>query len=262
MGIVPTPRPADRRSALVLQSAIDGWLQAQSSANTRSAYGSDLTVFGRWCAAHGVRPLSADAEALLAFEDARRLAGDSAATMRRRWSALASYYAYAIDCRLATVNPTIGAARPRADGTAASSSGLSAGAVMAYRRAAAAIDPRLEALVALLVVDGVKVGEALALDIADVSRVAVVVRRRGEPVRVAVHSDTAAAIRRCIGVRRVGPVFVSERSGRTDAPTRLTRFGADHLIRQLRADAPTVAVTANDLRRFHLANRPAPSSPP
>lgn len=38
-------------------------------------------------------------------------------------------------------------------------------------------------------------------------------------------------------------MFVSERSAQAGNPTRLTRFGADHLIRQLRTDATTEPVT-------------------
>ena len=37
--------------------------------------------------------------------------------------------------------------------------------------------------------------------------------------------------------------------------SRLTRFGADHLIRQLRTDEATEQVTANALRRFHITAR-------
>ena len=59
---------------------------------------------------------------------------------------------------------------------------LSEEAVASYRAAAAALDPRLEALVALLVSDGLKVAEALALDIDDVSgrppATTITVRRR------------------------------------------------------------------------------------
>ena len=61
---------------------------------------------------------------------------------------------------------------------------LSDEAVASCRAVAAALDPRLEALVALLVCDGLKVTEALALDIDDVSgrppATTITVRRRGE----------------------------------------------------------------------------------
>ena len=138
---------------------------------------------------------------------------------------------------------------------------LSDETVASCRAVAAALDPRLEALVALLVCDGLKVTEALALDVDDVSGRApattITVRRRGESQRIVLDHDTARAVRRCIGKRRSGPVFVNERSSKSDAPHRLTRFGADHLIRQLRTDDATEQVTANALRRFHINTRQA-----
>ena len=100
---------------------------------------------------------------------------------------------------------------------------LSDEAVASYRAAAAALDPRLDALVALLVCDGLKVAEALALDIEHVSgrppATTITVRRRGQPKRIVLDRDSAHAVRRCIGKRRSGPVFVNERSSKSDAAT-------------------------------------------
>ena len=143
---------------------------------------------------------------------------------------------------------------------------LSDEAVASCRAVAAALDPRLEALVALLVCDGLKVAEALALDIDDVSgrspATTITVRRRGESKRIVLDPDSARAVRRCVGKRRSGPVFVNERSSKSNAPRRLTRFGADHLIRQLRTDDATEQVTANALRRFHINARQADGDGP
>jgi integrase len=83
----------------------------------------------------------------------------------------------------------------------------------------------------------------------------ITVRRRGETMRIVLDVDTARAVRRCMGKRRAGPVFVSERLPHADEPHRLTRFGADHLIRQLRTGDTTEPVTANALRRFHITTR-------
>ena len=136
---------------------------------------------------------------------------------------------------------------------------LSDEAVASYRAAAAALDPRLDALVALLVCDGLKVAEALALDIDDVSgkpsATTITVRRRGQTKHLILDDATARAVRRCIGKRRTGPVFVNDRSSKSDVPSRLTRFGADHLIRQLRTDEAAARVTANAFRRFHISAR-------
>jgi integrase/recombinase XerD len=239
---------------------LEGWLSRQVSPNTRAAYRSDLEAFGRWCAGEGSIPLTADVATLLAFQAARQTAGDSDSTIRRRWSALSSFYSFAVEHQLRSTNPTVGLARPKVvTGELSPMLGLTEQSVASYRAVAAALDPRLEALVGLLVSDGLKVAEALALDVGDVSgrppSTTIIVRRRGEFRRIVLEHDSAHAVLRCVGKRRSGPVFVSQRSARSAVPHRLTRFGADHLIRQLRISDAVEPVTANALRRFHLATQ-------
>jgi integrase/recombinase XerD len=244
------------RSALTEDSVIDAWLSSQSSANTRSAYRADLETFGRWCAQNQAVPLHADATTVAAFHLAREAAGDSAATLRRRWSSLSSFYRFAILAEMTDVNPVAGAQRPPLVTDLEAAPALTERAVDAYLAMAAALDPRLDALVSLLVFDGVKVGEALALDVDDVTgrppKVAIKVRRKGVVERVVLGAHSARAVRRCVGKRRSEPLFTSERAAAAAAaPRRLTRFGADHLIRQLSASSDA-RVTSNAFRRFYL----------
>src|SRR3954453_11240848 len=251
--------------AALQQSTLDSWLSAQPSANTRAAYRSDLEAFGNWCARQGSIPLTADTATLVAFQAVREAAGDSDSTLRRRWSALSSFYDFAVEHNLRSVNPALGVHRPKVlSGDPSPTVQLSADAVASCRAVAAALDPRLEALVGLIVCDGLKVTEALALDIDDISGrpTTITVRRRGERKRIVLDRDSARAVRRCVGKRRSGPVFVSERSSKSQTPHRLTRFGADHLIRQPRTDDATERVTANALRRFHINTRQAGGDAP
>lgn len=257
-----TEKASVRAKMALHRSALEDWLSAQPSLNTRAAYRSDLETFGRWCAHRGALPLTADTATLVAFQAAREAVGDSDSTIRRRWSALSSFYDFAVDRQLASFNPAVGVDRPKIlSGDPSPTQRLSAEAVASCRALAAALDPRLEALVALLVSDGLKVGEALALEIDEVSgrppATSITVRRRGETKRIILDRESAKAVRRCVGKRRTGPVFISERSRPSDNPQRLTRFGADHLIRQLRTDDATEQVTANALRRFHISTREA-----
>jgi integrase len=125
--------------------------------------------------------------------------------------------------------------------------------VEAYLVAAAALDPRLDALVSLIVFDGLKLGEALALDVEDVRgrppKVALVVRRQGSVRRIQLTARSARAVHRCAGRREGEPLFTAARSG--SPPHRLTRFGADHLLKKVDA-AGAASLTANALRRFHV----------
>jgi hypothetical protein len=107
-----------------------------------------------------------------------------------------------------------------------------------------------------LVYDGLKLGEALSLDVDDVAgrspKVSLVLRRRGAQQRVELTEPGGRAVRRCAGRRGGGPLFISARpNGPSRSLQRLTRFGADHLIRQLTAPgAPRV--TSNVVRRYPL----------
>lgn len=253
--------------AVRLDAALDGWLSAKTSPNTQAAYRCDLEAFGTWCAREGAFPLTADTATVVAFQAARAANGDSYSTIRRRWSALSSFFDYAVQHELRAINPTTGVDRPKVvPGDPSPTERLSADVVASYRTAAESLDPRLAALVALLVTDGLKVAEALALDIERVTgrppAATITVRRRGQPKRIVLDRDSARALRRCIGKRCSGPVFVSERSSKSDTPQRLTRFGADHLIRQLRHKHATATVTANALRRFHINTGQADGAAP
>lgn len=241
---------------------IEAWLDSQSSPNTLAAYRTDIAKFDRWCASQGSIALRADTTTLVAFQMAREAAGDSPSTLRRRWSALSSFYEFALHSEATATNPVLtnpalGATRPRVHpGDPSPTAQLSAGDVDDYRAMAASLDPRLEVLVSLLVSDGLKLGEVLALDIGQISdkspRTTITIRRRGEAKRIILHPDTARAIHRCIGSRRDGPLLTSSRTTSGAPPRRLTRFGADHLIRQLSRGKEN-RVTANELRRFHIS---------
>jgi integrase len=159
------------------------------------------------------------------------------------------------------VNPVAGAQRPRAQADDPSPTRvLSQAAVDGYRAVAAALDPRLDALVSLIVFDGLKVGEALALDVDDVEgkppKMSLRVRRKGKTDRVALASVTARAVQRCAGRRRSEPLFTSGHpNAATAEPRRLTRFGADHLMRKLSPEGDE-RVTANAFRRFYMTSEP------
>jgi integrase/recombinase XerD len=253
-------RPPSRAQRAAQQSTLEGWLSTQLAPNTRAAYRSDLVTFDKWCAGHGAIPLLADTATLVTFQAARQAAGDSDATLRRRWSALSSFYEFAIDHELRSINPAVGVDRPKISPDGSSPTALLSEATVARcRNNAAALDPRLEALVALLVIDGLKVTEALALDVSDLSgrssATTLTVRRRGELTRVVLDPDSARAVRRCVAQRRSGAVFVSGRAAKSHDLHRLTRFGADHLIRRLRTDDMAEHVTANALRRYYIETR-------
>jgi site-specific recombinase XerD len=247
-----------RRTSKAEVGVIDAWVASQTSANTRAAYRTDLETFGRWCAQNHAMPLKADTATVAAFQLAREAAGDSAATLRRRLSSLSSFYRFAIDTDMADANPAANAHRPPAGAEPTTTHVLTPRAIDEYLALANALDPRLDALVSLLVFDGLKLGEALALDVEDVTgrppQVSLTIRRKGAARRVALDAESARAVRRCAGRRHREPLFTSGRPAAAESPPRrLTRFGADHLIRQLTEEGDE-RVTTNALRRFYLTS--------
>lgn len=236
---------------------VDAWIERQRSPHTKAAYRAELAAFSAWCQRHRTIVLRANYNLVAAYASARQAAGDSPSTLRRRWSALSSFFDFAIDHDASVINPLKGLSRPRApSGDPSTTLQLSPQAVARYRVRAAALDPRLDLLVALLVADGLKLGEALALDIGDVRgrppKVSLTIQRRNTPTRIWLDPDSGRALYRCIGTRRVGPLFLSGTASQNELQ-RLTRFGADHLVRQLSQDDPQ-RVTTNELRRYHITH--------
>jgi site-specific recombinase XerD len=248
--------PAQRTAAF--NALIAAWINDQACLATRQAYSSDFAIFQQWCTTNHRNVIDSSGETMNDFQNARASIGDSRATMRRRMSSLSSFFVFAIDRGAIEDNPTVGVARPKTImGNPSSTPRLTAAAVTRHLTYAAHTDTRLHALMLLLVSDGFKVGEALAVDIDDVNRkrpMTVWILRRGERSAIVLQPGSSDAIERCIGGRRSGPLFISHQSSNDAAPKRLTRFGADHLVRQLTGHNEP-RITANALRRYHIDSR-------
>jgi site-specific recombinase XerD len=225
------------------------WLAAQRSENTRAAYGNDLARFVEWCGERGVAPLQATGEDMAAYGvSAADGVGD--ATAARRLSAVSSFFRYAQEHQVVEANPASGVARP--DAAASSTTpALDGGEAEALLDASDRLGFRTAALVGLLLLDGLKLNEALAVDIDDLDgappRIVLSVERRGRPVLLELHPRTASTVAGCRRGRRSGPLL------RTESPTRgglrLSRFGADYLLKQAAAEAGLrTTVSANVLR--------------
>jgi site-specific recombinase XerD len=128
-------------------------------------------------------------------------------------------------------------------------------------RAIVAGDPRLCVLVELLLSEGLRLAEALAIDHTDISgpvhskRVRLV--RHGRSVTVELGALASRAIGRLQrSSAHTGPLLVTQKHGTatSSAADRLTRFGADYLIKQA-AQAAGIrnGVSSNVLRRTHAA---------
>ena len=242
-----------------LQQVIDRWLATLASPHTRSAYRTDVGVYLRWCAAERRRPLAPESDTLDAFR-AHGLRSVVPATVASRSSAVNALLRYADADADADAGPDAPHDEPSASrpprGGAGSIGSTTVGLVADQRDALLATTTgTTRLLVALLLLDGLKLDEVLRLDVADVAgrppAVRLALDRPGAPT-VRLHPVTGAvAAAHVRGRPDADPLLVS--ASRTEpAGSRLSRFGADYLLRQAgrRAgfDAP---LTSNVLRRTH-----------
>ncbi len=230
------------------------YLSLQENTNTRAAYGADLRAFLAWCGRAGVAPGSVGPLDLERFRAESAESGASSATLTRRMSSLRSFYAFAVTRGVIDIGPL---QLPRPTPTAPSTTPtLTASECDGVLAAAAVIGGKSESLVALLLLDGVRLGEVLVAEaghfVLQPPPPHLLVRRSGGPTQVVLDARSHAALERSLAGRTQGPLLLG--NGSAARPGRLTRFGADYLLKQIgRAAALTLPLTANTLRRTHVS---------
>jgi site-specific recombinase XerD len=234
---------------------VAAWLDELESARTRDAYGRDVAAFVTWCDANGHDLLRVGLAEVSGFRDECEAEGFRSATIARRLSALASFFNHALVAQVVDMNPVTAVTRPPVR-TEAVRVGLEELDAVALLAAAGEIGPKVVVLVALLLVEGLRLAEALALDVEHLHRsgrrMQATVTRRGAAQSVALDRRTSAAIAKYLAGRTHGPLLIGE-SPTNDGGTRLTRFGADFLLKRAAAEAGLEPLSANTLRRTHIA---------
>ncbi len=258
-------RMPSRRSAVHV-AVVRAWLVTFRSVSTREAYERDIALYVEWLASRGMLPFDATAKEFADYRDHYEQVGSSAATVQRRLASVSSFYRFAVESHHIADSPAAGPRRV-ALGVSASAAGSSTESLDADEReslwsSANALGPRSAALVGLMLFDGLKLFEALSLDVGDVSRrpaqepgdsgLNVSLARRGTVVSIALDGRTSPSVQHMRRGRTVGPLFVGE--SMTVGGARLTRFGADYLLKQVGAAAGLPApLTANRLRSTHIS---------
>jgi len=247
-------RDVPLRIDVTIEQATDIWLSRYSSPNTRAAYSADLRKYLAW---HGEprSMIEATHEELSQYRAERESAGASPATIDRQFAALRAFYDAACELGLCRDNPF--GYRPQPLTTPSETATLTPIEV-ARLREASVHDKRTDVLVELLLGEGLRLAEVLALDHADVAgprhakRLQVV--RHNRPTSIALGrsaSRSVAELERSSPTP--GPLLTGPFRGR-GGPIRLTRFGADHLLKEAAAAAGIQhPLSANVLRRTHVA---------
>jgi site-specific recombinase XerD len=249
-----TSRRSDRAVATEFTAVAAAWLATHRSWNTRAAYEADLAWFAEWCAQTGRSPLLATQDDIEQHRADCATAGAGPATIRRRLAALSSFFAYSATAEESGGNPAANVQRPDA-AASTSTAGLDEHEAERLNEAAQALGPKTVLLVSLLMDAGLKLGEAIDANADDFATPppALTIMRGGRPQAVPVPASTAAAIVSSISGRRSGPLLLGNAT--TRSPGRLTRAGANHIVKRAAQHAGiTKPVSANTLRRFYATN--------
>jgi integrase/recombinase XerD len=228
----------------------EAWLaNRRLSAHTRSAYRRDVAGWLAWCAGRDLDPLKAGfldvnayARGLEAAIDPRSGKALAPATVARKLSGLSSWYDFLVKLRAVTANPVGGADRPYVSRDHSATVGLTAPEVDALLAAAdAATGPaaiRHRAVLALLADLGLRVGELVSLEVADLGwerghRTVRFVGKGGKSRRRALTPAAAAAVDLYLASREIsgGPLFA------TASGERIDRHAVFRLVRRLARDA-------------------------
>ena len=220
-------------------------------AATREAYARDLRAWGRFLGSLGVAPLDAHRVHADAFCRASE-AEVAPATLARRLAAVSGFYAYAADEGLIARNPVERVKRPRVSDESPRC-GLDRDGFRALLRAAEADGPRSNALACLLGLNGLRVSEAVAADVADLGserghRTLSVRRKGGKIATVPLAPRTAAAVEAASAGRDSGPLLAT-RSGRP-----MDRHSAWKVVRRLARQAGLAELSPHDLRHGFVTN--------
>jgi integrase/recombinase XerD len=249
---LPDPAVVARREEL--EAFTDGWLaNRRLSAHTRDAYRRDVFGFLDWCRQRDLDPLTATfihinayARALESTVEPRTGRPFSAATVARKLSGLSSWYGFLAKVNAIGANPVGGADRPRVSRDHSATVGLSVEEVDALLTAAEAdtVPARLRnlAVVSVLADLGLRVGEVIGLDVADLGyerghRTVRFIGKGGVRRQRALTPASTAAVETYLLHRAAatevaidelrGPLFV------TSSGARLDRHAVFRLIRRL-----------------------------
>ena len=235
------------------QVLVAAWLTGLRSARTRHAYAGDVAAWLGWLAERDTGVLAAGRVHVDLWAATWLDAGAAASSVRRRLSALSSFYRYCAAHDLTGRIPTQGVTRPTVDPDYTATVGLDRDQARALVAAADADTGaqalRTAAVVRLLLHNALRVDEACAADIADLGedsghRVLRVVRKGGRKAKVPLTPATVAALEAYLADRaqRAGAASWRQLGGPLLATASGGRLRQGHLWELVRRLARTAGI--------------------
>lgn len=202
---------------LAYRQLLLGWLDCYRSAKTQGAYGMDFGQWRAWCMDNGVDGLRPSSGQVAAWCGELRRAGRSEATVQRKMSAVLMFYKWARHEGYTDADPSP-FRREEVHRDTAKNLGLSRDQLAAV--VAITGDPSRErALVTLLAGCGLRVSEAVAVNVPDLReqqahRVIAVMGKGQKPRSVPIPIKTYRVLTDYIGDRTDGPLFLARNGAR------------------------------------------------
>jgi integrase/recombinase XerD len=233
------------------RSALAGFL-AGYSGQTRDAYTLDLRQYTSWCQQHGLRLFDARRADIECYGRDLEQRGRARATVARRLCTVAGFYRYAVEEELLDHSPAAHVRRPRLDYDS-HAVGLDRNQVGSLLVAAGVGSAAEHALISLLAINGLRVSEALGVDIDNLGierghRTMTVLRKGGKIVTIPLAPRTARAIDLAVGERLEGPIFLRPDGQRMD------RHGAGRIVQRVarRAGLDSKRISPHTLRHAFI----------
>lgn len=225
------------------EAAVYYWLLSVKSQHSRAAYRRDIDLWFAWCDDIDVPINDARRADIDEWRDQFTAAGLANATIRRRMSAVSSFYRYWHAEDVVARNPAANAARPsRSDGPASIAlTSEQAAQLLAYVDQLA--DPRPAVIVRLLAETGMRVSELCGIRAADLAmdsgHYTLIITRKGDKTQtLAIASTTRHRITVYLNGRRDGWLVRAERTDtRVQPGGQLARQYVYDLLKRLAREA-------------------------
>ena len=244
------------------------WLTSLRSPRTRRAYAGDLRGWLWWLNGRGVDVLGAGRVHVDLWVAGQQDQGAEASTVRRRLSALSSFYRYCAAHDLVDRIPTAGVARPSVDPDYTATIGLDRDEARALVAAADADRGpqalRTAAVIRLLLHNALRVDEACAADVTDLGtdaghRVLRVTRKGARKAKIPLTPATVAALDAYLDdrARRGGLSEARQLAGPLLATASGGRLRQGHLWELVRRLARDAGIEASDQLSPHCLRHSA-----
>lgn len=196
---------------------------------TRCAYQQDLRVYLRWCAQRDLQPLLARRPHLELYLRWLEDRGYAPATIGRRFTTVAGFYRYAVLDGHLPADPCVAVHRPKVPWEGQRRTVLHPLEFAALLTAARSHGPDSHALVALLGMVGLRVGEACRLNVTDLHPQAgyellTVLGKGSKPALIPLPVPVLRAVRDATAARQGGPLLLNNRGGRMQPASAAARL--------------------------------------